>query len=112
MAETDDTLGEDGASFLVTEPLRRAIGERYLSYALSTLVKRGLPAARARRRRPGRGRRDLPRARAAPPRDRRALPELCAVHHREPGAARRARRAQARASPHPVRHARVAPFAH
>src|SRR4028118_463641 len=46
MAETDDTLGEDGASLLVTEPLRRAIGERYLSYALSTIVNRALPDAR------------------------------------------------------------------
>ncbi|EYD78141.1 Topoisomerase IV subunit A [Rubellimicrobium mesophilum DSM 19309] len=39
---------EDGAdpSLLVTEPLRRAIGERYLSYALSTIVNRALPDAR------------------------------------------------------------------
>ncbi len=30
----------------VTEPLRRAIGERYLTYALSTIMHRALPDAR------------------------------------------------------------------
>jgi topoisomerase IV subunit A len=31
---------------LVAEPLRRAIGERYLTYALSTIMHRALPDAR------------------------------------------------------------------
>ncbi len=31
---------------LVSEPLRRAIGERYLTYALSTIMHRALPDAR------------------------------------------------------------------
>ena len=48
---TDDAKtpeGADGAdpSLLVTEPLRRAIGERYLTYALSTIMHRALPDAR------------------------------------------------------------------
>ena len=30
----------------VSEPLRRAIGERYLTYALSTIMNRALPDAR------------------------------------------------------------------
>lgn len=30
----------------VAEPLRRAIGERYLTYALSTIMNRALPDAR------------------------------------------------------------------
>ncbi|MBC7181751.1 MAG: hypothetical protein H5U14_16930, partial [Roseovarius sp.] len=30
----------------VSEPLRRAIGERYLTYALSTIMHRALPDAR------------------------------------------------------------------
>ena len=30
----------------ITEPLRRAIGERYLTYALSTIMHRALPDAR------------------------------------------------------------------
>ena len=30
----------------VAEPLRRAIGERYLTYALSTIMHRALPDAR------------------------------------------------------------------
>ena len=29
-----------------TEPLRRALGERYLTYALSTIMNRALPDAR------------------------------------------------------------------
>ena len=33
-------------ALLVTEPLRRAIGERYLTYALSTIMHRALPDAR------------------------------------------------------------------
>ena len=55
---TDDTIppghGDPGAddpappepSLLVIEPLRRAIGERYLTYALSTIMHRALPDAR------------------------------------------------------------------
>src|SRR5690242_2414148 len=43
---TDEPLPESDPSLLVTEPLRRAIGERYLSYALSTIVNRALPDAR------------------------------------------------------------------
>ncbi|HBV56353.1 MAG TPA: DNA topoisomerase IV subunit A, partial [Rhodobacteraceae bacterium] len=31
---------------LISEPLRRAIGERYLTYALSTIMHRALPDAR------------------------------------------------------------------
>ena len=30
----------------VSEPLRRAIGDRYLTYALSTIMHRALPDAR------------------------------------------------------------------
>ena len=30
----------------LTEPLRRALGERYLTYALSTIMHRALPDAR------------------------------------------------------------------
>jgi len=39
----DDPLGTPG---LTTEPLSRAIGERYLTYALSTIMHRALPDAR------------------------------------------------------------------
>ncbi len=42
-ADKTDT-GEGGVT--VTEPLRRAIGERYLQYALSTIMHRALPDAR------------------------------------------------------------------
>ncbi len=37
---------DDASSRVVTEPLRRAIGERYLTYALSTIMHRALPDAR------------------------------------------------------------------
>ena len=40
LIDDDIPLGE------VTEPLRRAIGERYLTYALSTIMHRALPDAR------------------------------------------------------------------
>ncbi len=56
---------------------------------------RSSPSAAARgahRRSPSRGARG-------------ALSRLCALHHHGPGAARRARRAEARASAHPLRHA-------
>ena len=43
-----DGNGEGGAGdgLVVAEPLRRAIGERYLTYALSTIMHRALPDAR------------------------------------------------------------------
>ncbi|WP_102106747.1 DNA topoisomerase IV subunit A [Oceaniglobus roseus] len=41
--ETDDTTAEPAG---LTESLRRAIGERYLTYALSTIMHRALPDAR------------------------------------------------------------------
>ncbi|SLN18855.1 DNA topoisomerase 4 subunit A [Aquimixticola soesokkakensis] len=44
---TDDPdLGPSGAVPDLAEPLRRAIGERYLQYALSTIMHRALPDAR------------------------------------------------------------------
>ena len=42
----DPNIGPDGGSEAVAEPLRRAIGERYLTYALSTIMHRALPDAR------------------------------------------------------------------
>ena len=39
-------IGPDSAPMTVSEPLRRAIGERYLTYALSTIMHRALPDAR------------------------------------------------------------------
>ncbi|MEM6577607.1 MAG: DNA topoisomerase IV subunit A [Pseudomonadota bacterium] len=48
MADTKDTpnIGDGGGAVSVAEPLRRAIGERYLTYALSTIMHRALPDAR------------------------------------------------------------------
>lgn len=43
---TDNTDADTGALPNFTEPLRRAIGERYLTYALSTIMNRALPDAR------------------------------------------------------------------
>ena len=43
---TDILDDEDNPSLEVAEPLRRAIGERYLTYALSTIMHRALPDAR------------------------------------------------------------------
>ena len=43
---TDAPPEPDDAPALTTEPLRRAIGERYLTYALSTIMHRALPDAR------------------------------------------------------------------
>ncbi|MDC0738413.1 DNA topoisomerase IV subunit A [Cognatishimia sp. SS12] len=43
---TDLVDDEDTPSLEVAEPLRRAIGERYLTYALSTIMHRALPDAR------------------------------------------------------------------
>ena len=45
MADEDD-IPAPVESVLVTEPLSRAIGERYLTYALSTIMHRALPDAR------------------------------------------------------------------
>ncbi|MEO1679224.1 MAG: DNA topoisomerase IV subunit A [Pseudomonadota bacterium] len=46
--DSDDPKMDDEGSGLreVAEPLRRAIGERYLTYALSTIMHRALPDAR------------------------------------------------------------------
>ncbi|SDE28397.1 DNA topoisomerase IV subunit A [Ruegeria marina] len=48
MSETidDPNMKEDSGGHEVAEPLRRAIGERYLTYALSTIMHRALPDAR------------------------------------------------------------------
>jgi len=45
MSEHDDDLPQDGEA-TQAEPLSRAIGERYLTYALSTIMHRALPDAR------------------------------------------------------------------
>ncbi|MGH1370322.1 MAG: DNA topoisomerase IV subunit A [Maritimibacter sp.] len=44
MNDTTDDLNEPSSE--VAEPLRRAIGDRYLTYALSTIMNRALPDAR------------------------------------------------------------------
>ena len=44
--DNDDTGTLPEPSNQVAEPLRRAIGERYLQYALSTIMHRALPDAR------------------------------------------------------------------
>ena len=44
MSEDDD--GPQIESVTLAEPLARAIGERYLTYALSTIMHRALPDAR------------------------------------------------------------------
>jgi topoisomerase IV subunit A len=44
MSESDDTPNIEG--LIEAEPLARAIGERYLTYALSTIMHRALPDAR------------------------------------------------------------------
>lgn len=46
MADDDTPPEGEEPALLVTEPLRRAIGERYLTYALSTIMHRALPDAR------------------------------------------------------------------
>ncbi|MFC2969793.1 DNA topoisomerase IV subunit A [Acidimangrovimonas pyrenivorans] len=44
---TDDpNIGPEPGGLSLAEPLRRAIGERYLTYALSTIMDRALPDAR------------------------------------------------------------------
>ena len=46
MSETPDPPETDLPDMNPVEPLRRAIGERYLTYALSTIMNRALPDAR------------------------------------------------------------------
>ena len=47
MADLINKKNEDGAGgSTLSEPLRRAIGDRYLTYALSTIMHRALPDAR------------------------------------------------------------------
>ncbi|WP_439139154.1 DNA topoisomerase IV subunit A [Roseicyclus sp.] len=46
MAEHNDTQDDGGADRQTSEPLARAIGARYLQYALSTIMHRALPDAR------------------------------------------------------------------
>jgi len=46
MSEMPDDPNIEPVPSLVSEPLRRAIGERYLTYALSTIMHRALPDAR------------------------------------------------------------------
>ena len=41
-----NTIADKPIPFITTEPLSRAIGERYLQYALSTIMHRALPDAR------------------------------------------------------------------
>ena len=42
----DDLTNDSNIELITAEPLRRAIGERYLTYALSTIMDRALPDAR------------------------------------------------------------------
>ena len=44
--DTPDDLPEPAAPVSLSEPLRRALGDRYLQYALSTIMHRALPDAR------------------------------------------------------------------
>ena len=41
----DDIEAPDQPEADLSEPLRRALGERYLTYALSTIMHRALPDA-------------------------------------------------------------------
>ena len=41
-----DTLDDDDMKGVIAEPLARALGDRYLTYALSTIMHRALPDAR------------------------------------------------------------------
>ncbi len=45
-AKDDPENGQETGQMDFTEPLRRALGERYLTYALSTIMHRALPDAR------------------------------------------------------------------
>ena len=46
MSDETKDVPESGSGEQLAEPLRRAIGERYLTYALSTIMHRALPDAR------------------------------------------------------------------
>jgi topoisomerase IV subunit A len=46
MADLLDDNDDNSGELMVTEPLRRALGDRYLQYALSTIMHRALPDAR------------------------------------------------------------------
>jgi topoisomerase-4 subunit A len=46
MSDVTDKTPDDGAPLIESEPLRRALGDRYLQYALSTIMHRALPDAR------------------------------------------------------------------
>ena len=46
MAKKDDTPDMDEGGIVTREPLKQALGERYLTYALSTIMNRALPDAR------------------------------------------------------------------
>ncbi|MBY5974799.1 DNA topoisomerase IV subunit A [Pseudooceanicola marinus] len=46
MSDETQDVPESGSGEQLAEPLRRAIGERYLTYALSTIMHRALPDAR------------------------------------------------------------------
>ena len=46
MTADDDDPKIEACGLTVSEPLCRAIGERYLTYALSTIMHRALPDAR------------------------------------------------------------------
>ena len=41
-----DILDDDDMQGVIAEPLARALGDRYLTYALSTIMHRALPDAR------------------------------------------------------------------
>ena len=42
----ENDAGDGGGGDILTEPMRRALGDRYLQYALSTITNRALPDAR------------------------------------------------------------------
>jgi topoisomerase-4 subunit A len=46
MSDVTDKTPDDDAPLIESEPLRRALGDRYLQYALSTIMHRALPDAR------------------------------------------------------------------
>ncbi len=46
MAKKDDTPDMNDGGIITREPLKQALGERYLTYALSTIMNRALPDAR------------------------------------------------------------------
>ncbi|MEL6792521.1 MAG: DNA gyrase subunit A, partial [Pseudomonadota bacterium] len=46
LLDSNDMGGGDGGGDILSEPMRRALGDRYLQYALSTITNRALPDAR------------------------------------------------------------------